>query len=101
MYHTVADFFRDLEKELSAHSSTEPKGLWEELADLGEEFVEFLEKGVGIQEEHAFRSTERWETAQKPEESSTNTTSSPGRKPPSATSSIDQELEELKRKLGM
>lgn len=42
----AGDLFRDLEKEWATSQGTsgEPKGLWEELADIGEEFVEFLEK---------------------------------------------------------
>lgn len=46
----VGDLFNDLSKEWDAYSrqrsqdATSPKSLWEELADLGEEFIEFLEK---------------------------------------------------------
>jgi len=43
----AGDLFRDLENEWSNRKrgdSNEPKDLWEELADIGEEFVEFLEK---------------------------------------------------------
>jgi len=47
----VGDLFRDLEKEWQDYSRSRqsegdpsvPKDLWEELADIGEEFVEFLE----------------------------------------------------------
>jgi sugar phosphate isomerase/epimerase len=44
---------RDLEREWGSYSagrrgqSSEPRSLWEELADVGEELVEFLEK-VGV-----------------------------------------------------
>lgn len=43
---SAGDLFRDLEQEWATSQGTsgEPKGLWEELADIGEEFVEFLEK---------------------------------------------------------
>lgn len=45
------DFFRDLEKEVddwSKKRSTtgKPASLWEELAAIGEEFVDFLEQGL-------------------------------------------------------
>ncbi|KDP42220.1 hypothetical protein JCGZ_02950 [Jatropha curcas] len=50
---TIGDFFRDLQEEFqnweaSASSQGKPKSLWEELAEIGEEFVEFLEKELNI-----------------------------------------------------
>ncbi|GAA0168717.1 chaperone [Lithospermum erythrorhizon] len=50
---TLGDFFRDLQEEFnnweaSVDSQGKPKGLWEELAEIGEEFVEFLEKELNI-----------------------------------------------------
>ncbi|KAI3429075.1 uncharacterized protein J3R85_008716 [Psidium guajava] len=50
---TIEDFFRDLQEEFrnwdeSASSQGKPKSLWEELAEIGEEFVEFLEKELNI-----------------------------------------------------
>ncbi|XP_038692352.1 chaperone protein DnaJ isoform X1 [Tripterygium wilfordii] len=50
---TIGDFFRDLEEEFrnweaNASSQGKPKSLWEELAEIGEEFVEFLEKELNI-----------------------------------------------------
>ncbi|XP_077217101.1 chaperone DnaJ-domain superfamily protein isoform X2 [Tasmannia lanceolata] len=52
-FYGFEDFFRDLQKEFqnweaSADSQGKPKSLWEELADIGEEFVEFLEKELNI-----------------------------------------------------
>jgi hypothetical protein len=46
------DFFRDLEKEVNDWSkkrseSGQPASLWEELSAIGEEFVDFLEAGLG------------------------------------------------------
>ena len=47
------DFFNDLEKEVSAwskkrsESGKQPASLWEELSAIGEEFVDFLESGLG------------------------------------------------------
>ncbi|KAJ6845939.1 dnaJ-like protein subfamily B member 9 [Iris pallida] len=50
---TIADLFRDLQAEYQnweadINSQGKPKSLWEELADIGEEFVEFLEKELNI-----------------------------------------------------
>ncbi|GMP89427.1 hypothetical protein CsSME_00041020 [Camellia sinensis var. sinensis] len=53
---TIEDLFRDLQEEFrnweaSAASQGKPKSLWEELAEIGEEFVEFLEKELNITDE--------------------------------------------------
>ncbi|KAK3270364.1 hypothetical protein CYMTET_21236, partial [Cymbomonas tetramitiformis] len=48
-FYGFDDFFKDMEKEFAdyqAKSTGKPKSLWEELSDLGEEFVEFLEETV-------------------------------------------------------
>ncbi|KAL6275793.1 hypothetical protein ACE6H2_019394 [Prunus campanulata] len=50
---TIEDFFKDLQEEFqnweaSASSQGKPKSLWEELGEIGEEFVEFLEKELNI-----------------------------------------------------
>ena len=47
-FYGFKDFFADLEKELAAREAKRPAGaapksLWEELYDIGEEFVDFLE----------------------------------------------------------
>eukprot|EP00775_Hariotina_reticulata_P012261 gene12261-12399_t len=49
LLHQEEDFFRDLDKELEdwqnkRSSSGKPASLWEELAAIGEEFVDFLEQ---------------------------------------------------------
>lgn len=48
IFFPAGDLFRDIEKEWNEYASGRnksegPKSLWEELADIGEEFVEFLE----------------------------------------------------------
>ncbi|CAM6102859.1 unnamed protein product [Calypogeia fissa] len=53
LFIVAGDFFRDLSVNLlrtsfeiskqSRRRASKPKSLWEELADIGEEFVEFLE----------------------------------------------------------
>lgn len=52
-FYGFGDFFRDLQAEYAnwdadKYSQGKPKSLWEELADIGEEFVEFLEKELNI-----------------------------------------------------
>ncbi|KAL5082541.1 hypothetical protein RYX36_010962 [Vicia faba] len=52
---TIGDFFKDLQEEFknweaSAASQGKPKSLWEELSEIGEEFVGFLEKELNIVE---------------------------------------------------
>eukprot|EP00850_Spirogloea_muscicola_P006954 SM000034S12708 [mRNA] locus=s34:284792:286477:+ [translate_table: standard] len=50
-FYGIGDFFADLQKDLERRSAArreKPKSLWEEISELGEEFVEFLEKEIGI-----------------------------------------------------
>ncbi|KAJ8452618.1 hypothetical protein Cgig2_004954 [Carnegiea gigantea] len=52
-FYGLGDFLRDLQEqfqnwEANASSQGKPKSLWEELAEIGEEFVEFLEKELNI-----------------------------------------------------
>ncbi|EPS60804.1 hypothetical protein M569_14000, partial [Genlisea aurea] len=42
-FYGFGDFFRDLQQEVG-----KKKSLWEELAEIGEELVEFLEKELDI-----------------------------------------------------
>lgn len=55
-FYGFDDFFRDLQTEFrnleaNADSQGKPKSLWEELAELGEDFVEFLEKELNINDQ--------------------------------------------------
>ena len=47
-FYSIGDFWRDVERDLGERRArkgrAQPASLWEELADLGEEFVEFLEQ---------------------------------------------------------
>ena len=47
-FYSFGDFFRDVERDFGERRAKrrggQPASLWEELADLGEEFVEFLEQ---------------------------------------------------------
>ncbi|XP_021894547.1 dnaJ homolog subfamily B member 8 isoform X2 [Carica papaya] len=55
-FYGFEDFFRDLQEEFqnweaTASSNGKPKSLWEELAEIGEDFVEFLEKELNINDQ--------------------------------------------------
>ncbi|KAK8615360.1 hypothetical protein V6N13_069133 [Hibiscus sabdariffa] len=54
---TLGGLFRDLQEEFqnweASASQEKPKSLWEELAAIGEEFVEFLEKELNISDDEA------------------------------------------------
>lgn len=52
-FYGLGDFFRDLQEEfrnweVTVDTQGKPKSLWEELAEIGEEFVDFLEKELNI-----------------------------------------------------
>ncbi|KAK8592801.1 hypothetical protein V6N13_063366 [Hibiscus sabdariffa] len=104
-FYGFEDFFRDLQEEFrnwEADASQEkPKSLWEELAAIGEEFVEFLEKELNISDDEA-------------EENSRNDFSNPEKKGSSFQneankgSSIEENIDEieatlakLKKELGL
>jgi DnaJ-class molecular chaperone len=93
-FYGLGDLFRDLENEWKKKGSGEPKDLWEELADIGEEFVEFLEKGIGIEPEPELPRNEY---------NSSRSASASGDAPRKKTNNkdVDQELEELKRRMGL
>lgn len=91
-FYGLGDLFRDLESEWKKKGSGEPKDLWEELADIGEEFVEFLEKGIGIEPEPPRNEYNN---------SSSASASSDANRKKTSSKDVDQELEELKRKMGL
>ncbi|CAK0744147.1 hypothetical protein CVIRNUC_001525 [Coccomyxa viridis] len=51
-FYGFGDFFRDLDRDREERrkrkGKEQPMSLWEELSDIGEEFVEFLEKEIGL-----------------------------------------------------
>ncbi|KAK8514475.1 hypothetical protein V6N12_009180 [Hibiscus sabdariffa] len=95
-FYGFEDFFRDLQEEFrnwEADASQEkPKSLWEELAAIGEEFVEFLEKELNISDDEA-------------EENSRNDFSNPEKKGSSFQneankgSSIEENIDEIEATL--
>lgn len=99
-FYGFGDFFRDLEKELAARDAARPAGaapksLWEELYEIGEEFVDFLEDAAP--EPKPRSKSEFSRAASKP---------SPEPKKPSAaprvsSQTVDDMLAELKRDMGL
>ncbi|CAH8296867.1 unnamed protein product [Eruca vesicaria subsp. sativa] len=99
---TIGDFFKDLQEEFnsweaSASSQGKPKSLWEELAEIGEEFVEFLEKELNISDEDNDGSSkgDRFDF----EESSSKGKSSPGNNSNSTKNSIEDNIDEIEATL--
>ncbi|KAH9661550.1 J domain-containing protein [Citrus sinensis] len=106
------DFFKDLQEEFqnweaSASSQGKPKSLWEELAEVGEEFVEFLEKELNITDPET-------ETNEEPRQSNpfsssaTENTESRMRNEAGKGSSIEESIDDieatlakLKKELGL
>ncbi len=119
----AGDFFNDLEKEWGEYSrkrggeTAGPKSLLEELADIGEELLEFLEKGAGLGPDgQPIQSKKGWEEDVVPnaKEQQARPPPPPPPPPPPRSSStrpppvpksrkevIDDDLEELKRKMGL
>ncbi|XP_030524488.2 chaperone protein DnaJ isoform X2 [Rhodamnia argentea] len=109
-FYGLEDFFRDLQEEFrswdaSASSQGMPKSLWEELAEIGEEFVEFLEKELNIadSEVEAYQSDDG---SQK--NSGTEGTQNDSENEASKGSSIEENIDEieatlarLKKELGL
>ncbi|KAK9065856.1 hypothetical protein SSX86_015258 [Deinandra increscens subsp. villosa] len=100
---SLGDFLKDLQEEYrnweaSAPSQAKPKSLWEELAEIGEEFVEFLEKELNITD------TEDEKTKRYEEPATTGKSRNEGNKGSSIEENIDEieaALAQLKRELGL
>lgn len=123
-FYGLGDFFADLDKEIAAYAQNRkkkregkgkdetPGSLWEELADLGEEFLEFLEEAAGVSEpSNADGSDDPWDRFEKvyqryAGEGSTPRSTTPRPAPAKETKaqeteSVDEMLEKLKREMGM
>ncbi|KAG0598828.1 hypothetical protein M758_12G103600 [Ceratodon purpureus] len=119
------EFFRDVQADLKRRSATrreKPKSLWEELADIGEEFVEFLEKELNISDDEDGRSNSNYKSSSRSRNQDTRERSSRsksksngnGNKPPRQEDSsadkakkvenelaeIEDMLAQLKREMG-
>ncbi|XP_073134420.1 uncharacterized protein [Henckelia pumila] len=102
-FYGFGDFFRDLEEEFrnweaSDISQAKPKSLWEELAEIGEEFVEFLEKELNITDTEA---AEENNSERFPKGFSPNGTeaASADQKGSNKASSIDESIDEIEETL--
>lgn len=112
---TIEDFFKDIQAEFqnweeSASSQGKPRSLWEELSEIGEEFVEFLEKELNITdpEVEANNMNEGPEKGDPFRSSGTERTGSASKKEASMGVSIEENIDEieatlaqLKKELGL
>jgi curved DNA-binding protein CbpA len=104
-FYGLGDLFRDLENEWQKARPGEPKSLWEELADIGEELVEFLERNLPEESSpgdlRGYADTKRGNArSTAPSASSASSASSP-EPPKKKGTSVDDELAELKRRMGL
>ncbi|KAL2557508.1 Chaperone DnaJ-domain superfamily protein [Forsythia ovata] len=108
---TIEDFFRDLQEEFrnweaSAGSQGKPKSLWEELAEIGEEFVEFLEKEMNItdaevSEENNNERTQKGYYGTKETETADQNKADKGNNIEENIDEIEAALAQLKKELGL
>ncbi|KFK27488.1 hypothetical protein AALP_AA8G389700 [Arabis alpina] len=101
-FYGLGDFFKDLQEEYksweaSASSQGKPKSLWEELSEIGEEFVEFLEKELNINEEDNEGSNKNGERFDFDKSSSTDKSS--GNNNSSTKNSIEDNIDEIEATL--
>ncbi|KAK4286548.1 hypothetical protein QN277_003089 [Acacia crassicarpa] len=111
-FYGLEDFFKDLQEEFrnweaNSTSQGKPKSLWEELAEIGEEFVEFLEKELNIVDPEV-DSNENYKKPQEANPSRTYAGSGPQDETGKGNSSIKDNLDEieatlaqLKKELGL
>ncbi|XP_041997913.1 chaperone protein DnaJ-like isoform X2 [Salvia splendens] len=83
-FYGLGDFFRDLQEEFRNWESTvdtqgKPKSLWEELSEIGEEFVEFLEKELNITDEEVVENNDK-NSSKSPDSYGTKGAANAGRK---------------------
>lgn len=116
-FYGLGDFFKDLQEEFrnweaSASSQGTPKSLWEELSEIGEEFVEFLEKELNITDDSEVETNDNDKASQKTDSFRTSNTDetrnnvrNQGNK---SSSSIEENIDEieatllkLKKELGL
>ncbi|KAG2310964.1 hypothetical protein Bca52824_022521 [Brassica carinata] len=100
-FYGLGDFFKDLQEEFknweaSASSQGKPKSLWEELAEIGEEFVEFLEKELNITDEDNDGSSKKGERFDFEESSSTGKSTGNSN---STKNSIEDNIDEIEATL--
>ncbi|MED6213323.1 hypothetical protein PIB30_092023 [Stylosanthes scabra] len=112
-FYGLEDFFKDLQEEFknweaNAASQGKPKSLWEELAEIGEEFVEFLEKELNIVDTEDDQNNNNKTTTQGRNQSNMSGTGTPDNEAGKGKSSIEDNLDDieatlaqLKKELGL
>ncbi|CAI5475997.1 unnamed protein product [Closterium sp. Yama58-4] len=99
-FYSLDDFFKDLQKDFEEkqkeRGSGKPKSLWEELADLGEDLVDFLEKNVPEQQEKPTYSKEYFYSG-----ASSRPDAQHSAWEERIKKEIDDELQQLKRAMGL
>lgn len=96
-FYGFEDFFRDLEADFKeAAASGKPKSLWEELAEIGEEFVEFLEKELNIDD-----LMDEPKSEYNYSDVSANESERPDQKKASVETEIEDLLTKLKNEMGL
>ncbi|KAI3473900.1 hypothetical protein Pfo_028092 [Paulownia fortunei] len=103
---TIEDFFRDLEEEFrnweaTAATQGKPKSLWEELAEIGEEFVEFLEKELNITDAEVVENNNEWSYGTKETASADQKEADKGGSIDDNIDEIEAALAQLKKELGL
>eukprot|EP01026_Neomeris_dumetosa_P021473 TRINITY_DN1876_c1_g1_i6.p1 TRINITY_DN1876_c1_g1~~TRINITY_DN1876_c1_g1_i6.p1 ORF type:complete len:291 (-),score=34.68 TRINITY_DN1876_c1_g1_i6:224-991(-) len=111
-FYGLDDFFRDLGNEINQWAEQERKpanngtgtgqsqvgSLWEELGNLGEEFVEFLETELGISKEEVVEGAQYVEKEIKKAQENAPSPEEVERK---AVEDVDTMLQDLKRQMGL
>ncbi|XP_071716719.1 uncharacterized protein [Rutidosis leptorrhynchoides] len=108
-FYGFGDFLKDLQEEFknweaATPSQTKPKSLWEELSEIGEEFVEFLEKELNITDTEDETTRRYKEPTTSSNGRPANGAKSEGNKGSSIEDNIDEieaALAQLKKELGL
>ncbi|PWA69303.1 chaperone DnaJ-domain superfamily protein [Artemisia annua] len=108
-FYGFGDFLKDLQEEYrnweaSAPKQAKPKSLWEELGEIGEEFVEFLEKELNITDTEDETEKRYEEPTASAKGTTGNSSKNEGKKGSSIEDNIDEieaALAQLKRELGL
>lgn len=106
-FYGLGDLFRDIEKEWerTRPAGGEPKSLWEELADIGEELLDYLEKNMPEERGQGGSGGGGPQYASSAAASSSPSASSPSARRPEEppkkknSVSVDDELAEMKRRM--
>ncbi|GMY39357.1 chaperone protein dnaj [Fagus crenata] len=105
-FYGFEDLFRDLQEEfrnweVNAASQGKPKSLWEELAEIGEEFVEFLEKELNITDDEfeAYNNGEGPRKESPFRTSGTKTSGSVSKDKAGKESSIEESIDDIEASL--